>query len=94
MKYIVTDKHPELKKGLIFEQSILKEEKVSISFARVFMNKEELKQALIFGYIKEVEGLEFTESDMIDFANSLRGYSLDHSEAVCQINDYLKQRSK
>lgn len=91
-KYITTKKHPELKEGLVFEQSILKEEKVSISFARIYMNTEELKQALEFGYIKEVEKPEFTKSDMIDFLWNNSNKHKDHAKEL--LNNWIEIKNK
>jgi len=66
-KYITTDKHPELKEGIIFNGSMLGNCS-ALSHCRAYMNMEELHDSLQMGYIKELQEPEFTKDDMIRFA--------------------------
>ena len=69
MKYITTDKHPELKEGIMLEYSTHGQQYYTGS-NMYHATHHQVKALLEKGYIKEVEEKEFTKSDMI----SLAGY--------------------
>ncbi|GAG11655.1 unnamed protein product, partial [marine sediment metagenome] len=73
MKYITTDKHPELKEGVkigYYEDQY----EIKLSNKTFYAGQPCIDAWLSNGYIKEVEEKEYTKSDMIDFA---RMYYID-----------------
>ena len=70
MKYITTDKHPELKEGIKFKECTGVDNYVKYSSKRrfYFLSHNQLQAEISKGYIKEVEEKEFTKSDMIEFS--------------------------
>ena len=63
-KYITTDKHPELKEGVIF-----KEEGINMYFSnetRLFMSEFYSNLWASNNWIKEVQEPEYTRDDMIE----------------------------
>jgi hypothetical protein len=102
MKYITTEKHPELKEGIelhYWELDSTWRAKPS-NFYQCKQNQ--LDGLLADGYVKEVEYTlytsfeeKFTKSDMIEFANYLDD-NFDSSDTKDRFNNYfywwLKQR--
>ena len=88
MKYITTDKHPELKEGLICDSpgDFLVFKLVNGNHS---IGKDALKDWIEKGYIKEVEEKEYTKSDMINFGQ----YYGNHTQGLeTAFNEYLKIR--
>ena len=75
-KYITTDKHPELKEGLILKSETGQPSCLYTCDGMYIEN--DIKLGLKKGYIKEVQEPEFTRGDMIDFWN----FAKDHDESV------------
>jgi len=96
MKYLTTDKHPELKEGIEVIKhtiSLLGATEYKTSEGYGIFTIPEFKHDLDKGYIKELQEPEFTKDDMIDFANDfISNYKvMDGKE---QLEIYLKQRNK
>ena len=86
MKYITTDKHSELKKGLIFEAEYP-------AYFVVWHNRD-IETDLKHGYIKEVQEKEFTRGDMIAFTYWCvsNGYDTSPNRYKGFLDNWLKQR--
>ena len=70
-KYITTELHPELKEGIIFEQSQNRNSYCvhpATDKSSLYM-EQHTKKGLEKGYIKEVQEPKWTDQDMIDFVN-------------------------
>lgn len=102
-KYITTDKHPELKEGLIFGKWL--KTSMGVHFYSDEDNREStlhsvetVPELISLGYIKEVEEKEFTKSDMLSFAEyfgAVRDSQLNIEEnVICEFNEWLKDREK
>ena len=95
MKYETTNKHPELKEGLILEYWSDSSMWVCgpSKFYKVMVNQ--LEALLEKGYIKEEGEPEFTKSDMIDFANNWHNHYSHHCAGTeTAYNDWIKNRDK
>ena len=95
MKYITTDKHPELKEGLIIQMWSEGHElgdKYSTSQGLYVLFKNQLDSELKLGYIKEVEKFEFTKFDMIAF--HYWAGSVSEIDTKEDFNEWKKLRSK
>ncbi len=90
--FITTNKHPELKEGLIFEY--WSDSGLWVcgpsNFYKVMVNQ--LEALLEKGYIKEVEKPEFTKSDMIDLVRYDLSDTLWAARDV--VNDWIKNKEK
>ena len=94
MKYITTDKHPELKEGITIHETSEGDYISFLGFAK--FSKVQNDHQLGVGHIKEVEEKEFTKSDVIDFGLNLPllyGNSIEE-DINGFYNDWLKQRDK
>ena len=93
MKYITTDKHPELKCGIILEciSNLNGLYRSKDGWSAMYIGKVELSK----GYIKELQEPEFTKDDMLQFCGYLHDKLPTHSKTPKDLfNDWLKQRSK
>jgi len=90
MKYITTDKHPELKEGLILECEDNQPDCIFHDNGTYI--ESSIITGICYGYIEEVEEKEFTKSDMIDFAiwydNDMMSKMSEHHI----LNEWLEQR--
>ena len=98
-KYITTDKHPELKKGIIFNHE---DERSSYCLhscdeSENIYIEQHVKNGLANGYIKELQEPEFTKDDMIDFCIWYTE-QINSEKAHCfpdnNVKAWLKDRSK
>ena len=93
MKYITTDKHPDLKEGVIFRRSLSRNDMyVSDVLEMTYFPSFDFDILLEKGYIKEVEEKEFTKSDMIGFHFFATEYN-KIGETKEGLEDYIKQKS-
>ena len=89
MKYITTDKHPELKEGIDLETNASMFWAFSLSGSRHSISKPIKNDWIEKGYIKEVEEKEFTKSDMIGL---LDFYTESQSENnVLVVDKYIEK---
>ena len=84
MKYITTDKHPELKEGRIIDADY--PAYFIVDGNRIF--KDDIKD----GFIKELQEPEFTKDDMMNFAIYHRDFGLVVNDTLdewinCKNND-------
>ena len=97
MKYITTDKHPELKKGLELDYWAVDDTWRARPSSFYQCSDTQFQYLLAKGYIKEVEEKEFTISDIDDFLsyyfnadiNSALLNAVNHS-----FDTWLKQRNE
>ena len=91
MKYITTDKHPELKEGIIMHFESNGESWYSET--RLYSYKlNQFEYAKEQGYIKEVEEKEFTKSEMIEFLIDVYcDISIETGNEL--LNNWLTQRN-
>ena len=89
MKYITTDKHPELKEGLIID-GIEKGSYLVFTNEGIYVEIHKEK-SIEKGYIKEVEEKEYIESEVKDFAV----YYNEHTTSLgMSFTDWVRQRNK
>ena len=87
MKYITTDKHPELNEGIILQENAAHDGHLTEYYATY--HKTDIEHMSEKGYIKEVEEKEYTKSDMINFGQ----YYGNHTQGLeTAFNEYLKIR--
>ena len=109
MKYITTDKHPELKEGIEIlpiiegEENIISEYVITIKFNihgnMIPISLIAMGQLEEFGYIKELQEPEFTKDDVkimsCEFAIYIVRYCTDRDETYPKLYDeWLKQRNR
>ena len=88
-KYITTDKHPELKEGIIL--FINGDELISENATVEIHNEDECVEE---GYIKEVEENAFTKDDMLDFVIWFDEHIQGYEEYDDYFNGWLQERTK
>ncbi len=90
-KYETTQEHPDLKEGIILTE-IDNQYEFKLGHKTFFTGVPCIKVWISKGYIKEVEDLEFTKSDMIDLIK----FDLNSVEWTPKqvFNDWKKQKSK
>ena len=94
-KYITTNKHPDLKKGVIFNGTD-KQYEFKLGYKTFYCGQPTIDIWLKKGYIKEVEKPEFTKADNID----LIIYTFDEAgksplrmeDAESIFNDWIKNK--
>ena len=92
-KYIVTDKHPELKEGVIFEQSLSRPDMYVSAKPNdtTYIPDFDTVMLLEKGFICEVQEPEFTRDDMIAFAvDYVHGNTMEAEEDQLEI--YIKNK--
>ena len=89
-KYITTDKHPELKKGVIIE----------FEFGEwgsykgwIYMKKEDIDLSLKKGFIKELQEPKWTDEDMIAFTR-FSGYVMENDSAMVALEKFKQNKNK
>ena len=93
MKYITTDKHPELKGGLILEFAENKS-CLLLNYTGFYLEVG-INETLEKGYIKELQEKEFTEDDMIDFVHwAVRNYSEPYYNIIMARSDFNKWKKQ
>ena len=93
MKYITTDKHPELKEGIEIKFSEHDGNYWSkLGFAK--FSKHQFKDMLSMGYFKELQEPKWTDDDMIDFAFWVLGEQDNYEKETIKLDDWLKQINK
>ena len=70
-KYITTDKHPELKEGIILKWG--SDQPAGLYSQNGMYIESPIDSGLENGYIKEVQYPEFTKDEMIDFGEHMQG---------------------
>ena len=90
MKYITTDKHPELKEGVIIDDKKLK---LGVICLHLFSDYD-LELWEHDGLIKELQEPEFTKDDMIEFAFWVLGEQDNYEKETIKLDDWLKQINK
>ena len=93
-KYITTDKHPELKEGVIIFKGLYS---YRTNFFLELRNEFDVDTWLEKGYIKELQEKEFTKDDMIEFAKFAKvrkEMSQLHLTWDSEFNEWLKQRNE
>ena len=92
MKYITTNKHPELKEGIEFDywdNDSTWRAKPSNFYT---CTDEQFQHLIEKGYVKEVEGKEFTKSDMIAF--QLWNNIMTKNGVINDLKIWLNQKNK
>ena len=97
MKYITTDKHPELKEGLILESNYCFDIIINYGAAADIKDNNTMKYSSSYmlekGYIKEVQEKDWTDADMIEFTNRISGYWCDGHSTKSALNEFKKLKS-
>ena len=95
MKYITTDKHPQLKKGVLIVKTI---EQFQFTLGQTKTYFMSFVQADIWekkGWIQKVEEKKFTKSDMKSYGTFASGVIWTQTTNRENIfNEWLKQRDK
>lgn len=89
MKYITTDKHPELKEGITLHETSQGDYLSFLGFAK--FSKVQIDHQLGVSHIKEVEEKEFTKSDCADL---LKHYWIGHGYDVEKCNSFIDEWQK
>jgi hypothetical protein len=90
MKYITTDKHPELKKGIVFQKRLQNRNYYSPT-GFVAIESEDIIASVSNGFIKELQEPEFTKDDMIDFVHwAVINYSEPYYNITMARSDFNK----
>jgi len=93
MKYITTDKHPELKEGIVLKGNGHQYE-CRLGYKIFFAGQPCIDEWLNNEFIKIVQEKEFTKSDMNDYGKFRAGFADEPNDDIEKlfINDWLKQR--
>jgi hypothetical protein len=91
MNYETTDIHPQMKAGQVIDQDN-DNYQFTLGGKTFFTGLQTIEAWESNGYIKEVEELEFTKSDMIDFLCNNSDKCKEHASEI--LNNWLKQRNK
>ena len=66
-KYRATEKHPEIKEGMVFSQKYKDDDEYLSNSETIIIVFDDIDGLLMDGWIEEIKELEFTETDMILF---------------------------
>ena len=99
MKFITTDKHPELKEGVVFRLSKSRNDMYVSKISTItYIAAFDLDVLIEKNYIKGVEEKEFTRTDIAHAVytahHSYRGAHMNDGEAKEFVTNWLKQRDK
>jgi len=68
-KYRVTDKHPELKEGIVFSQKYVSDDEYLSTSETLIIIESDIFKLIDKGWIKEIQKLEFTKDDLLSFGD-------------------------